>query len=678
MNNNLKRIGIFLFRDEKGIVDEYVKYLLDDMVINLEELYIVVNGVISKEGKAALEQYTMNVIIRPDIGFDVGGWQDAILNYIGFEKILEYDELILFNDSFFGPLYPFKEVFSTMDQEKIDFWGLSSHGAAPGTGTCPYGDRPRYLQTYFLGFRKNLVKSEEFQEFWKSLPIFEKFEEVGEGFGCVFTKGFEDLGYKWKVYSDTSDLESENIRKNMSFHTFNPYDMVARRKFPIIKRKLFVTDKDTVLRFNYGDELRKTLEYVEKNSNYDINMIYRYLLRTYNLYDLKNSLNLNCVLSYQVEQEPSTKVKGKAVVIAHLYYPELFDYCIGYLNNVPMNIDIVITIGNEEKKAILQKKCKEQMAHPVIIRKVEERGRDLSALLVGCHDIIKRYEYLCFVHDKKSVQKEYVTVGAAFCDLLWENMLKSEEYICNILKILEKNETLGMLVPPNVYHGTYFWSSTNYWTICYPGTKRLADALGIEAKIEKEKQPVSVGTVFWCKTKALNKLFEFPFDYMDFPAEPLPNDGSISHILERLIPYVAQHHGYLTSTVMNTEYAETEITNFRYMLSNIQSALNGVPNLKFSTYKVLVNSIKQSKEEYKLLKQNKKVIEKVVYIEKAKNNIAQIKPIKKEEKQVVKEEIKVPQVVIEQIGLKGAFVNYTINHGWPKLVVKFIRKIVKY
>ena len=676
MNKNLKRIGIFLFRDEKGIVDDYVKYLINDMINNLEELYIVVNGVLSKEGEIILKQYTANIIIRPDIGFDVGGWQDAILNYIGFEKIVEYDELILFNDSFFGPLYPFKEVFSIMDQEKIDFWGLSSHGAAPGTGACPYGDRPRYLQTYFLGFRKNLVESEEFQEFWKTLPIFKKFEEVGEGFGCVFTKGFEDLGYKWKAYSDTSDLESEDIRKNMSFHTFNPYDMVARRKFPIVKRKLFITEKDTILRFNYGDELRKTLEYIEKNSNYDLDMIYRYLLRTYNLYDLKNSLNMNCVLPYKVKQGGTIKKQGRAVVIAHLYYPELFDYCIGYLRNIPRNIDIVITIGNEEKKEILQKKCEKQMEHPVMIRKVNERGRDLSALLVGCHDLIKQYEYLCFVHDKKSVQKEYITVGTSFCDLLWENMLKSEEYICNILNTFEKNEILGMLVPPNVYHGTYFWSSTNYWTICYQGTKRLASALGIEAKIEKEKQPVSVGTVFWCKTKALNKLFEFPFEYEDFPTEPLPNDGSISHILERIIPYVAQHHGFLTSTVMNTEYAETEITNFRYMLSNMQNALIGVPNLKFNTYKILVNSIKQAKEEYIQIKQNKKVIEKVVYVEK--NNTTQMVPQKIEKEKVIEGETKKSQVVIEQIGLKGAFVNYIINHGWPKLVVKCIRKIVKY
>ena len=38
------RLGIFFFFDAQGIVDSYVETLLADMVKNLSELVIVVNG----------------------------------------------------------------------------------------------------------------------------------------------------------------------------------------------------------------------------------------------------------------------------------------------------------------------------------------------------------------------------------------------------------------------------------------------------------------------------------------------------------------------------------------------------------------------------------------------------------------------------------------------------------
>lgn len=45
---------------------------------------------------------------------------------------------------------------------------------------------------------------------------------------------------------------------------------------------------------------------------------------------------------------------------------------------------------------------------------IENRGRDVSALLVGTKDFIMDYDYVCFVHDKKVTQLSPQTVGAGF------------------------------------------------------------------------------------------------------------------------------------------------------------------------------------------------------------------------------------------------------------------------
>lgn len=585
----VSRLGVFLFWDSDGVVDDYVTYLLDDITKELKDLVIVVNGYLSDEGKAKFQKYTTKILYRGNTGFDVGGWQDALVNYCGFETVRKYDELVLLNDSFFGPLYPFSEVFDSIENN-IDFWGLSVHGETDNVfGMCPYGYRPRYLQTYFLVIRNKMLKSAEFEKFWVNLPEFHQFNEVAEKFSCVFTKYFADLGYKWRAYSDTKDLESTR-KKAMSFHTFNTYDMVANRKFPVLKRKTFITGKDLNLRYNYADELVRALDYVKKNYSYDLSLIYKYLLRKYNLLDLKRSLNLSSVLPEE-KQLPEKKYSDKKIaVIAHMYYPDLYDYTLRYLKNAPDEADIIVTTESNEKKKQIENMFRPVFGERLSIRIVNSRGRDLSALLVGCHDILMKYDYICFVHDKKSAQKEYPTVGSAFSDLLWDNVLKSKDFVHNVLNEFEAEPCLGLLVPPNVYHGTYFSSALDYWTICYNKTAEIADSLGLKANMSPDKPPVAVGTVFWCRTSAMKKLFEFGFSVNDFPKEPLPGDGSFSHALERILPYVAQDGGYYTKTLMSCEYAQAEVENYRYMFNNLLVHMRGTPRLRFDNYMMLISS----------------------------------------------------------------------------------------
>ena len=106
----MKRIGIFFCHDESGIIDEYVYYLLDDICENLDELCIV-STVDLSDYEETLAKYTNDIIYRESSGFNAGAWRDVMVNHYGFEKLLEFDEIVLFDNSFFGPFYPFKIIF---------------------------------------------------------------------------------------------------------------------------------------------------------------------------------------------------------------------------------------------------------------------------------------------------------------------------------------------------------------------------------------------------------------------------------------------------------------------------------------------------------------------------------------------------------------------------------------
>jgi len=567
----MNRLGLFLCFDSEGTIDDYVTYLLDEMMKHISDLCIIVNGELSLESKLILAEYSTDILIRPNIGFDAGGWRDAMVDYIGFDKLQEYDEVILFNDSFFGPIYPFKEMFDTMDAKDIDFWGITVHGDAPNLkDLCPYGYRPRYLQTYFLAFRRNIIQSKHFQEYWSEFPNYKTFNYLAYKHEGFFTRYFSDLGFKWAAYVDTADIEG-TIENAMSFHTYNMYDMVVNRRLPVIKRKAFKLPRKLHLRYNIARDLSSTIDYIDKHTDYDVSLIYKYFLRVFDHDTLANILNL--VRIFPTENyltEPSNK---KVAVVTHLYYEDLWEYAYEHMKNIPEYVDVIITTDTQEKKQFFEENILGKLNNHSQVIVVNARGRDMSALLVGCKEILKDYDYFCFMHDKKSEGKEYITVGASFRDVLWNNMLASPNYIESIIHEFDENPNLGLIVPPKIYHGTYFFTYVNkYWTLCFDEAQKLLERMNINTKITRERPPIAIGNCFWAKYDALKPLFDMDLDYEDFPEEPMPYDGTINHALERIYGYVAAGQRYYSEIVMTEEFSRVELFNYEYMMDNVLTA----------------------------------------------------------------------------------------------------------
>ena len=64
-----------------------------------------------------------------------------------------------------------------------------------------------------------------------------------------------------------------------------------------------------------------------------------------------------------------------------------------------------------------------------------------------------------------------------------------------------------------------------------------------------------IGTMFWARLDALTPLIRLNLHADDFPAEPLPIDGTLLHALERIIPFAAADAGfdYATAYVRNSK-----------------------------------------------------------------------------------------------------------------------------
>ncbi len=272
-----------------------------------------------------------------------------------------------------------------------------------------------------------------------------------------------------------------------------------------------------------------------------------------NIYDIRKQKRLQFALSaehssYVLNEE---QMQSTAVV-ANLYYTEKAEYYSQYLNGLPKNIVLYIFSSKEDTL----EEVKKYVSHEkTVYLKKENRGRDLSALLVAFRPYADQYNLICFVHDKKERAPWLKADVDKWNENLWGNMIASSHYIYNVLQLFEKRPELGMLFPPEpIGEIRMAWFKAS-WYDNFNNCLELAEKMHLKADIRKEKPPIALGSVFWARKEVLMKLLNTEWQYKDFPEEPMPEDYTISHAIERIIGYLAQDAGYDAGTVMTEEYA---------------------------------------------------------------------------------------------------------------------------
>lgn len=121
----MKRLCIFPIFDKDGIVDEALLFYLDSLSEVIDRLIIPVIGYLKQNEVEKLYKYTSEIYFRTTVGFDSGAIKYIFRNYLSCSDLNRYDELILANDTDFGPFISFSHIFHIMEQRTCDFWGIN-------------------------------------------------------------------------------------------------------------------------------------------------------------------------------------------------------------------------------------------------------------------------------------------------------------------------------------------------------------------------------------------------------------------------------------------------------------------------------------------------------------------------------------------------------------------------
>ncbi len=485
----LKRLVIYEYNENKPL-PEYVRYAINSL-IQLSQTCIVVLKQLPEDDDSLKDLNAETVKTR----------KQALNGY------LNYDELILANDNFYGPFASFDPLFEEM--ETFDFWSIDGHSS-------------------FCVFKRKVLENPNFIE-----NIITKPNSISHD--------FIEKGYKYGL----------KIKEPIEIDHY-----VKEENCPIIPRNYFLTTRHKY--FNY--RLKYSVDYIKTSSNYDTDLILKDLIVSGSLGNTRENLHLDFILSSRCSDNNIINTNRKIAIVMYIYPLNLVEYSYKYVQSMPKDADIYIVSTTEK----VIRKCKEVFAglnRTIQYRMQKNRGRDNSALLITCKDVIKEYDNICFVHSKQSSKLNKV-IGDDFRNHCFESLLASPLYVENIIAAFEENPYLGILLPfpPNFYP---YKVLGNEWMNNYENSKNfIKTRLNLDIELDKENPICAFGGMYWFRSSAFNSLMKANLAFEDFESEPLTKlDGLLTHTIERIIPTLAQNDGYYTAFVAPEYYASIYINN---------------------------------------------------------------------------------------------------------------------
>lgn len=302
-----KRLVVFSHFDIDNIIDDYVIYYLERLKRIASDIVFVSTSMLDRHEQNKLESLCSKIICRENIGYDFMSYKSGLLES-GIDYSA-YDEVILCNDSVYGPLYDLQEMFDAMQTDSCDFWGVTK---------CV--QISPHVQSYFLVFKRSVVQSGRLNEFFSKVEILTSKKSIISSYEVGLSSYLKKSGFQFSVYCGDIPFSERcrefffNVHRNklrvnkkgnrlfayiklsvretryiirlflklLVVNDANPtryfWKYLVLRKCPFIKIILLRTNSEAV------SSNKEILEFVGANSAYPVTMAEKHLMRTQNKY----------------------------------------------------------------------------------------------------------------------------------------------------------------------------------------------------------------------------------------------------------------------------------------------------------------------------------------------------------------------------------------------------------
>jgi hypothetical protein len=237
---------------------------------------------------------------------------------------------------------------------------------------------------------------------------------------------------------------------------------------------------------------------------------------------------------------PRTAPTGLRVALhGHFHYPELLPQFLERLRVNQAEIELFLTTTTKERAIEIETTLTTFSMTNVNVAVTSNVGRDIAPFLRMFHDKEGTYDVIGHLHGKMS---PHLAPGAGdrWRELAFDLLLGGAYSMADIiLQRFVDDPGLGLVFPEDPY--LHDWD----------GNRELGEVLAKRMKIPRPLPTFfdfPIGLMFWARPQALKPVFDLGLSEEDFPAEPLPTDGTVVHALERLMTFVAEKAGFSYAT----------------------------------------------------------------------------------------------------------------------------------
>ena len=256
-------VTLFAHYDPDNIIADYILFHLKHLKENSDFLVFITTSRLDEMELQKLSGIVSEVVIQPqNVGFDFYSWSSYLVKHRA--EIEKYDGLLLTNSSIIGPLFPLGPIIQSMQSHA--YWGMTD------SYQIDY-----HLQSYFVFFQGNTVRTQIFWDFFENIIPFPSVDSVIQAYEVNLTRYLQHFfGKPGVVALKEASFVRRRVFKFFSFHKEKKEEwMLVYKHFGLFK---YLELRDAVNPcFYFSDQLiAQQFPYVKvkllKNNHYNCNL----------------------------------------------------------------------------------------------------------------------------------------------------------------------------------------------------------------------------------------------------------------------------------------------------------------------------------------------------------------------------------------------------------------------
>lgn len=242
----------------------------------------------------------------------------------------------------------------------------------------------------------------------------------------------------------------------------------------------------------------------------------------------------------KLPRNSATTHKCRTALHIHAYYIDQLPDIVNRVRKNESCPDLFISVKDEVDTEKAISALQNYRGRIVDIKAYPNVGRDIGPMLTGFgKTLLEGYEIIGHVHTKLSRFANDSKWVTNWSNLALSNTLgggQAGSMLDRIIHAMIEEPNIGIVYPADPHMAG--------WGVNGVAAMEIAQRLGLTSLPEAFDFPI--GTMFWIRGKALKPFIDLDLQWCDYPEEPIPNDGTMLHALERLFGVVPAKNGWKT------------------------------------------------------------------------------------------------------------------------------------